>query len=97
MYIESARSKQNRRVRRSAKLLEFARSENGRRVVPHLVLEPAPPEEAGWVGKYLELADHALNNHDLADPAERSGVKSGVKPGVTSGTPDSSGTVRRRA
>jgi hypothetical protein len=29
-----------------------------------------PPEEAGWVRKYLELADHALNNHDLSNPAE---------------------------
>jgi hypothetical protein len=32
-------------------------------------MDPPEPEEAGWVGKYLELADHALNNHDLNNPA----------------------------
>jgi hypothetical protein len=50
-------------------VLEFARTENGRRIVPRLTLDPAPPEEAAWVGRYLDLADHALNNQDLPNPA----------------------------
>ena len=74
MYLESARTRQARRIRRSSKLLEFARPEDGRRIVPHLVLDPPPPEEAAWVGKYLELADHALDNHDLNNPTELPGV-----------------------
>jgi len=83
VYVESARTRQNRRARRASKLLEFARSENGRRVVSQIVLDPVLPEEAGWVGKYLDLADHALNNHDLSNPAERLGVTGGVAPGDT--------------
>jgi hypothetical protein len=75
VYVESARSRQARRARRSAKLLEFVRSATEPRVVPHLVLDPPRPEEASWVGKYLTLADCALDNHDLPNPAERPEVK----------------------
>ncbi|MBI2678111.1 MAG: hypothetical protein HYX28_04970 [Candidatus Koribacter versatilis] len=99
MYVESARSKQVRRARRSTKLLEFARPENGHRIVPHLVLDPVPPEEASWVGKYLEMADHALNNHDLPNPAARPGgpnkvTREGVRVGTGIGT---RGPMRRQA
>ena len=98
MYVESARSRQARRARRASKLLEFAPPEKGRRIVPHLVLDPVPPEEAGWVGKYLELADHALDNHDLPNPAERregTGVaRDGVPIAAATGT---RGPRRRRA
>jgi len=98
VYVESARSRQVRRARHASKLLEFARPENGSRVVTHLVLDPVPPEEAGWVSKYLELADHALDNHDLVNPAERPGVtdvgRDGLKMGGGIGT---RGPLRRRA
>ena len=102
MYIESAKTRQARRVRRSSKLLEFARPASGRRIVPQLVLDPVPPEEAGWVGKYLELADHALNNHDLSNPAARPRVTAGVTAISRDGTKvgaaiDTRGPVRRRA
>lgn len=71
MYVESAKSRQARRARRASRVLEFARQENGRRIVPHLTLDPPEPEETSWVSKYLELADHALNNQDLPNPARR--------------------------
>jgi hypothetical protein len=87
VYVESARTRQARRARRAAKLLEFARPENGRRIVPHLVLDPVPPEEASWVGKYLELADHALDNHDLENPAEQpAGSRGKTREGSRVGT-----------
>jgi hypothetical protein len=69
VYVESAKTRQAKRARRAARLLEFVRPENGRRIVPQLVLDPPQPEEASWVGRYLELADHALDNHDLPNPA----------------------------
>jgi hypothetical protein len=71
VYVESAKSRQARRARRAARVLEFARSEEGRRIVPYLTLEPPEPEEAAWVGHYLGLADQALENQDLENPAER--------------------------
>lgn len=71
MYVESAKTRRVRGARRSARVLEFARTENGRRIVPYLTLDPREPEEAAWVGHYLELADHFLDNHDLENPAER--------------------------
>ena len=87
MYVESVRTRQARRARRAAKLLEFARPENGRRIVSHLVRDLVPPEEASWVGKYLELADHALNNHDLENPAEHpAGSKGKTREGTRVGT-----------
>jgi len=98
LYVESPHTRQALRARRAAKLLEFARREDGRRVVPHLVLDPVPPEEAGWVRRYLELADHALDNHDLVNPAERPGTSEvardglKVRGGIGTGAP-----LRRRA
>ena len=68
MYRDSLRSGWNRR-RRGPKLLEFVRPDSGQRVVPQLTLEPKEPEEVPFVGKYLELADQALHNRDLANPA----------------------------
>ncbi len=70
MYVESDKTRQSRRARRAAKVLQFTNPENGRRVVPYLALDPPTPEEAPWVEHYLDLADHALNNHDLANPAD---------------------------
>lgn len=57
------------RPTRGPRLLEFARPEDGRRVIPHLTLEPKEPEEVSFIGKYLELADQALHNRDLPNPA----------------------------
>ncbi len=57
------------RRRRRGKLLEFVRPETGHRIVPQLTLEPKEPEEAPFVGKYLDLADLALHNRDLPNPA----------------------------
>ncbi len=57
------------RRRRRGKLLEFVRPETGKRIVPQLTLEPKQPEEVPFVGKYLDLADQALRNRDLPNPA----------------------------
>ena len=70
VYQESAKTRQARRVRRAAKVLQFTNPENGRRVVPYLALDPPQPEEAPWAEHYLDLADRALNNRDLENPAE---------------------------
>jgi len=91
VYVESAKSRQVRRARRATKVLEFAPPQPGRRIVPHLTLDPPQPEEAGWVSRYLELADRALNNHDLPNPAARPLV-TGASAGVAVGGP-----TRRRA
>lgn len=71
MYVRYPTSRQVTRARSSTKLLEFKGPGDGRRVVPHLVLDPPEPEEASWVGKYLDLADRALHNRDLPNPAAR--------------------------
>ena len=71
MYVDRGTSRQASRARRAARVLEFARTEEGRRIVPYLTLDPPEPEEAVWVGHYLGLADQALENQDLENPAER--------------------------
>jgi hypothetical protein len=68
VYLDPLKSGWNRR-RRGPKLLEFVRPETGKRVVPQLTLEPREPEEVPFVGRYLELADRALHNHNLPNPA----------------------------
>jgi hypothetical protein len=65
-----------RRRPRRGKLLEFVRPGTGDRIVPQLTLEPKEPEETSFVGKYLDLADQALQNHDLPNPAARPKPKS---------------------
>ncbi len=68
MYRDPYRLGWNRR-RRGPKLLEFVRPDTGDRIVPQLTLEPREGEEVPFVGKYLELADQALHNRDLPNPA----------------------------
>ncbi len=74
MYRDPLRTGWGRR-RRGPKLLEFVRPETGARIVPQLTLEPKDGEEVPFVGKYLELADQALHNRDLPNPAARQGTK----------------------
>ena len=68
MYRDPLRTGWGRR-RRGPKLLEFVRPETGARIVPQLTLEPKEGEEVSFVGKYLELADRALHNRNLGNPA----------------------------
>jgi hypothetical protein len=66
------------RRRRGPKLLEFVRPDTGRRIIPQLTLEPKEAEEVPFVGRYLDLADQALENRDLPNPA--AATKPGSRP-----------------
>lgn len=78
MYRDPLRTGWGRR-RRGPKLLEFVRPETGARIVPQLTLEPKEGEEVPFVGRYLDLADQALHNHNLPNPAARKKSKSRPK------------------
>ena len=79
MYVQTAQSRRARTVRHASRVLEFNSPEPGRRIVPYLTLDPPETEEAAWVGHYLQLADHVLDNHDLENPAERPKVTPGQR------------------